>query len=226
MEISIDINTLLTFFDEVPTESVEHATAICQVAGEDLGFGLLTHYFKSKGKQVRLVSRKCNHGTNAGHRLDGWLRVDDAKSILYQVEVKNWSAHATDGKCLLVKARKADVSKHKIEAWEGEWSKSKGKFTKPQVQKVLERMKPPQDAPYDSIEPLVCYWNAMHPKGKLSPFFQQPLRGKDFSVVNVFSMSSYLRILNKEGKRRLKLEMPDTVRRVDWLHRMFPLLKP
>ena len=144
MSVSIDIETLLTFFDEKPKESARHATAICQVAGEDLGFGLLKHYLESNGKQLKIVSRKSTSGNNKGHRLDGLIHVDDAKRhILYQVEVKNWSAHAIGGKRLPITASSIDVSVHKIERWRREWRN--GIFTKQGVLKVLEPMKPPPE---------------------------------------------------------------------------------
>ena len=91
MKRSIDIKALLEFFDEKPPSSKYHATAVCQVAGEELGIALLKHYLENKGKQVEELPDKCTTGKNKGHRLDCWVRVEEGeRCVLYQVEVKNW----------------------------------------------------------------------------------------------------------------------------------------
>jgi hypothetical protein len=44
--VDFDVNSreLLRFFDEKPSDSERHATALNAVFGEDLGAGLLCHY--------------------------------------------------------------------------------------------------------------------------------------------------------------------------------------
>jgi len=219
--VSIDIKAILEFFDERPENSKHHATAICSVAGEELGVALLKHYLESEGKEITLLSGSCTTGKQKGPRLDCWLLVTEGrKRTLYQVEVKNWSAHAIGGRCLPIDADERDVSEYKIERWRHEWRN--GRFTKRQVSKVLIPMRPPT-ANYDYHEPLVCYWTALHPEGLEEPLFAISVRGAAFSLVNVFSMSSYLRNLRKMGKRRLQLEMPTTSIRMNWLHTLFGL---
>jgi hypothetical protein len=99
--LRLDVRAVLQFFDEAPNESLGHATAIVAVAGEELGLALLVHYLRSIGRPTALVSDKCTPGTRSGSRLDGWVRAGDT---LYQVEVKNWSAHAIGGRRLPIDA--------------------------------------------------------------------------------------------------------------------------
>lgn len=216
---SIDIKALLQFFDEKPESSKHHATAICSVAGEELGVALLVHYLEGEGKQTTLLSNPCTTGKQKGPRLDRWLLITEGrKHTLYQVEVKNWSAHAIGGRCLPIDADEREVSEYKIERWRHEWRNDC--FSKKQVSKVLIPMRPPT-IDHDSIEPLVCYWTALHPEGLDKPFFTVSVRNAKFPTVSVFSMSSYLRNLRKKGKRRLQLEMPATSIRMNWLHALF-----
>jgi hypothetical protein len=219
--VSIDIKALLEFFDEKPESSRHHATAVCSVAGEELGVALLKRYLEGEGREVALLSGSCTTGKQKGPRLDRWLLVTEGrKHTLYQVEVKNWSAHAIGGRCLTIDATERDLSEYKIERWQHEWRN--GHFAKRQVSKVLIPMRPPT-VNHNSLEPLVCYWTALHPEGLDKPLFTVSVRGTTFSLVNVFSMSSYLRNLRKMGKRRLQLEMPETSIRMNWLHTLFRL---
>lgn len=220
-ELTIDIKALVSFFDEKPPKSVHHATAICQVAGEELGVALFKHYIEGNGKKANILTDRCTHGKKKGHRLDYWVlteREDDR--VLYQVEVKNWSAHAIGGKTLPLTIEPIRLSEYMRERWSKEWQN--GTFIKHQVRKVLERMKPPEITyTYKCIEPLVCFWTALHPEGKNEPFFAVQVLHADFSTVNIFSMSTFLRRLLEKGETHLRLFMPVTRARLDWLELFF-----
>ncbi|MDP2919719.1 MAG: hypothetical protein Q8O43_05850 [Dehalococcoidia bacterium] len=218
----IDIEKILTFFDEKPENSKRHATAICAVAGEDLGISLLKHYFECQGSEVRILPDACTTGEQKGPRLDRWLLVIGRdKRTLYQVEIKNWSAHAIGGKCIGINANEQKLSAYKIERWAHEWRNNN--FTKKQVKKVLTPMRLPA-IEHDVHEPLVCYWTALHPDGLNQPFFSLKVVGSEFPLVYVFSMSIYLRSLRQAGLKRLELHMPDASRRYDWLQQLFGFL--
>ena len=79
-------------------------------------------------------------------------------------------------------------------------------------------MKPP--APDCTVEPLACYWDAMHPDGAGEPLFSVPVPDSHFTRVWVFSMSAYLRELLASGVAHIEIEMPDTAARIDWLDRL------
>lgn len=215
--VNIDILSTLKFYDEAVPESDHHATAINAVAGEDLGVGLLIHYFRQKNLKVEVLPEKCNPGTRSGFRLDKWIRVKhNGKSICYQTEIKNWSAHAIGGRKLDARASDTDLAAHKIERWKNQWNGST--FRARQARKVLIPMKRPK--PNCKVEPLICFWDALHPVGKREPLFSVKINDPNFSRVWIFSMSAYLRELHSSGIKRVTIEMPDTVIRLIWLARI------
>ncbi len=55
-EVVVARRRLLEFFDEAPTPSLKHATAVVSVAGEELGIGLLLHYLESQGHEAEFVN--------------------------------------------------------------------------------------------------------------------------------------------------------------------------
>ena len=112
------------------------------------------------------------------------------------------------------------ASAYRLERWEKDWDGSN--FLKKQVRKVLTPMKSPR--PDVSVQPRVCYWTALHPRGDAYPFFEIPLGSGAFRKLSVFSMSSYLRLI--VGGSDLTLPMRDTARRLELLSAMFPLPTP
>ncbi len=202
---------LLEFFDEAPESSHYHATAIVAVAGEELGLGLLVHYFTGVGQAATVISRRCTPGTKKGARLDAWVEVGET---LYQVEIKNWSAHAFNGRPLPINAPVATIEARRQQRWRQLWDGHR--FTDKSIAKVLGRMKPPR--PHPRIEPLVCFWDAVHPEGSADPLFSVLVERAAFSRVWVFSMSNYLRVCTSQV---LLLQMPRTRQRMRWLAELF-----
>lgn len=99
--INVNVGDLLAFFDEEAKGSSRHASAIVGVAGEDLGAALLVDYFRSQGVVAEILPERCTQGTKKGYRLDRWILTHaPAGDVLYQVEIKNWSAHAIGGRAL------------------------------------------------------------------------------------------------------------------------------
>jgi hypothetical protein len=216
--VQIDIVRTLQFYDEAILSSLHHATAINAVAGEDLGAGLFSHYLKQKNFAVRILPDKCTQGTTSGVRLDRWiLAVMNGKKIYFQTEIKNWSAHAFGGRRLKIDASPREISAHKIERWNYFWDGQT--FRPPQARKVLTPMKLLEEN--CTVRPLICFWDAMHPKGKRDPLFSVPLLNERFPAIWVFSMSAHLRNLLSAGVKKLSLEMIDTESRIVWLSEMF-----
>jgi hypothetical protein len=215
--IEVDPVELLNFFDEVPPGSSGHATAIVAVAGEELGACLIVDYLRSVGRRARVLPGPCKPLGRSGARLDRWIEVADDPPLLYQVEVKNWSAHAIGGKRLLRGASAVELADYATRNWASFWDGQT--FTNPSMQKVLTRMQPPY--PNCRVEPLIAFWGVVHATDAL---FAVPVSGNaNFRQVFVFSMSSYLR---RCAGRKLVLEMPLTVKRLEWLHRLFPIVGP
>lgn len=101
--MSINIKQTLEFFDEKPEWSHKHATAIVGVLGEDLAAAAFQHCLeRNGGRNISIVDETVGTGGRKGPRLDRWIRADlpDNRRVLFQTEIKNWSAHAIGGKTL------------------------------------------------------------------------------------------------------------------------------
>jgi hypothetical protein len=214
----IDRLALVAFFDD-DEGAGRHATAIKGVAGEELGLALLMRYLtEAKRSPVRLPG-SCTQGARKGHRLDAWVQVTtDMGRVLYQVEVKTWSAHSIGGTPLPLDASAAHVRAYKLRQWNGYFDPRHG-FREETLQKVFDRMICPE--PNVVVEPLACLWTAVHDRGHEEPFFRVPIATpwSCFDVINVFSMSAYLRTLTDA---RIELHLPDTERRLEYLANLFP----
>jgi hypothetical protein len=224
--LQVNVRGLLEFFDERVKGSQRHATAIVSVCGEDLGCGLLKHYFEARDASVKVDVRPepCTTGKQKGPRLDRWVRVTGASElgapdVLLQVEVKNWSAHAIGGRALRVDAAPEEIADYKKERWTKEWGDAGIKT--PGLMKVVERMDPPPQLPHLHVETMACMWTALHPTGAAECLFPWPLpdvqRGP-FDKVWFFSMSGYLRSVRQDY---IGIAMPNTVSRMRWLHQLF-----
>lgn len=221
--VSLDRRALLAFYDEKPADSQGHATAVNAVAGEELGLGLLAHYLRNAlGADAAVLDERATPGALKGSRLDGWVRArwPDRAVVLYQVEVKNWSAHSYGGKTVPVDAPEAVLAAYRRREWnERIWEADAGRFRLgvPALAKVLQPMRPPPG--YDRAETVACLWAPMHPEGSADPWFEVTLaEGGHFARLHVFSMSSYLRGLEDD---HITLEMPSTLRRMRWLRDLF-----
>lgn len=211
------IRLLLEFFDEAPGYAIGHANAVVAVIGEELGAGLLVDYFRCKGLYAEALGIPCTQGTKSGKRLDRWIRVTKGKKDTYfQVEIKNWSATAIGGRSLAIDAPRAAVLAHKMERWSKEWNGNA--FIKEAVQKVLIPMRPP--AMNVVVEPLVCFWDAMHPAGKEPPLFSISVPEGKFKRVWIFSMSAHLRNLLRMGQEFVDINAPAAKCRLDILNRL------
>ena len=224
--LQINVRRLREFFDEKVKGSEKHATAIASVCGEDLGCGLLKHYFEAHGASVEVRPEPVVPGGKKGPRLDRWMRVRSAaelgaSDVLLQVEVKMWSAHAIGGESLPLRAMSEQVAEYKVRSWQKEWDETRG-IKKESLSKVPQPMRPPADLADIPVRlPLACMWTALHPDGGPACLFSVPLpeeQANHFSHVWFFSMSSYLRSLTEE---RIALVMPDATRRIRWLRELF-----
>lgn len=215
--IRLPIRSLLEFFDEAPEYGKGHATAITAVLGEELGAGLLVDYFRGKNVNAEVLGLPCTQGTTSGKRLDRWIKVTKGRQTTYfQVEIKNWSATAIGGRRIAINASNSQLREHKIERWSKEWN-GQG-FIKEAVAKVLTPMKPPVIGA--NVEPLACFWDAMHPTGKTDALFSIPTHANKFPRVWIFSMSAYLRNLFKAGQEFVEIDAPAAKARLSLLNKL------
>lgn len=242
--LTLNRKALLSFFDVKSPESRGHVSAIVGVVGEDVGIALLRKCLvEQHGTTSRVITeggvpKQPTNGTGKGPRLDRWLLADETRSskrTLYQVEIKNWSATAIGGKELRLDAAPATLRAYKRLRWLQHWDSEKGSFRHDYVGKVLSEMSIPTRMDDDSgrlgpvlpaiqrheVEPMLCFWWAVHPDGDDESLFPYPLptgHVSGFSRLMVFSMSSYLRSLTED---EVVLEMPVASRRIEWLNRLF-----
>jgi hypothetical protein len=217
----LNLIPLLQFFDEGIDGSQGHATACNAMMGEDLGIGLLKHYFENSGKKVIRVevSQPCTQGTQRGVRLDGWLIVNfsDGRQIDYQVEIKNWSSHSIGGRRLRADASDEEKRLHRIERWENQWDEDAGQLREKTAQKVVVQMRRINSS--SPVLPLICFWDPMHPKGFEDALFEVETNNEIFPKLWVFSMSTYIRSLRLNGIESIGIDMQNTENRLNWMNK-------
>lgn len=179
---------------------------------------LMKHYFNSEVANVE-VATPCNLGTVKGNRLDCWLRVD---SVIYQVEIKNWSSHSFGGKPFPKNDDDAEISIHLIGRWKNQWDEKNRVPKDNAAKKVLIQMNPKDEWKKLEHRAMLCFWDPMNPEGKIEPLFNVPTSNQNFQTLYVFSLSNYVRQLINLGVTDLQLDMPITTARINWLKTMCP----
>jgi hypothetical protein len=248
LKMQINIPELLCFFDARPENSRGHASAIVSVIGEDIGVALLRRCVEKKwGVSTKVimngeVALVPTLGTGRGPRLDRWLLSDDAttgKRTLYQVEIKNWSAHSLGGKEIPSGTPNDSefMKGYRLERWQANWDISLNCFRWGECGKVLTRMAIPTSVYEDGkvipisppveredVEPILCFWSPIHHEGQNESLFRYPLSSvpeSGFTGIWIFSMSNYLRSI-VENEQVIDLDMPSAARRIEWLSRLCP----
>ena len=244
--LKLHVRETLEFFDEKPSWSVKQATAIVGVLGEDLSAAVLRHcLLKANGVSgVHVRSEPVGPGGIKGPHLDRWIEADlaDEGPVLFQTEIKSWSAHAIGGKILSLNAPCEEVQEYKRRHWENLWDAERKTLGRADVAKVLVHMKPPPGTEGRKILPLLIFWTAMNPGDKPDVTervagghlfsiskptcdFQFPVPPtwpdqRGFPELWVFSVSSYLRSIKDEV---MKLDMPNAAGRLRSLNRLVRL---
>ena len=226
-----DIEGLLDFFDEKPDCSVGHATGIVSLAGEDLNAACLRHYLKAMGGDAVVLrdpvsGRPCpvTTGRRKGPRLDRWVRVEwpGQPEVVFQTEIKSWSAHGFGGVRLPLGGSASEVRKRKRDQWDALYDSRRRQLKHPMTLKVLERMKPPKDVDPGAVRPMLIFWFALESrKSPNAPLFRVEVRSPEFDELWVFSVSGYLRSLRSQGVERIELDMPDAALRLRKLNGWF-----
>lgn len=227
LKIVVDIRETIKFFDEIPDYSVKQATSVVSVTGEDLAAGCFQRYLEKKeGATVCIRSESVTTGKQKGPRLDRWIVVDwpDGSQVTFQTEIKNSSAHATQGVKLPLNIPVKELRDYKKKMWEKLWDSNAQSIKEEDYghRKVLTRMKPPLDLADSNILPLLILWTPIAPSSESDNcLFKVSINPSCcFRELWVFSISSYLRSL-KESK--ICLKMPIAVKRLQILNRLFQL---
>lgn len=227
--LTVDRLALLEFLDMKSDYSRGHATGVVSVAGEDLNAACFRRYAESKGAVVEVLPNPVTTGQKQGPRLDRWIKADwpDGSKILYQTEIKNWSAHAIGGKDLPVDATPQEVAEYKQKCWARHWNSKSGTLRGNLCAKVLVPMQRPDGLETRTVRPLLIFWEALGPQDADDHLFRVTARRPHYpdlpkfrepTKLWVFSVSSYLRSLTDD---KIDLPMPNAARRMRALMGMF-----
>ena len=225
MHVKLDLRELVNFYDFAVKGSATHATAVNAMMGEEFGVALMLHYFQMQGKPLEALAGPCNQGTRSGKRLDKWFvhKVSD-DVLLYQTEIKNWSAHSLGGTRADDTLRESPLdsdkwTNYRKDVWGQRFTTSKT-LKDPTALKVLTPMRRPPGYETAIVKPVICFWEGMHPEGKGDVFFDIPLSHEKFVSLSVFSMSNFVHQLLAGGTDFLDVAMPDAVARKDWIEKL------
>lgn len=221
----LHLRQLLDFYDHRVDSSNTHASAINAVLGEEFAIALLCHYFRAQGTTVDALPIPCTTGKQKGHRLDKWITVKprDQPAVIYQVEIKNWSAHSIGGTSVKRGATTSELHQYRRHRWHRQF-KTAGNLHTPsnqQALKVLTKMLVPQKHQGHLHNALLCFWEALHPEGEDEPFFSVDVNSPHFEKLHVFSMSNYTRRLLELHQEAIDVVMPDVDARIDWLNKIY-----
>ena len=217
----LNLRELLNFYDYRVPSSNTHASAVNAVLGENLAIALLVHYLKSLGFEVHALDEVCTQGTQRGSRLDKWLVVKSKEElVIYQVEIKNWSAHSIGGKSTHPDASDEEMAKFRLQRWRYQFNLEKQVPSQKETLKVLTKMRVPNEFSNYAHKALLCFWEPLHPEGVLEPLFEVNVASDAFKKMTVFSMSNYVSLLLKETDF-LEVEMTDADARMNWLTKLY-----
>jgi hypothetical protein len=221
-KLKINLKELVNFYDFDHGAGI-HSNAIKTLAGEELGFALMSHYFQGRGQKAIRLAGPCTTRSRPGNQLDGWFEVQRGSHLdHYQVEVKSWSFHGYGARVppLAWNCKSSELRKFQVESWGRYWKD--GAFVAEGLKKVLQKMEaPPRHSQIRNVKPLACLWSPLHPQGKLEPLFSVKTAAATFPLVWVFSMSTYARSLLTAGRKTISVEMEKTSVRMDHLNRIF-----
>ena len=182
-----------------------HVTAITGLIGEDLVMALVRHYWKNIQKEEsNITGYQCNQGARAGKRLDAWI---EKGKFIYQVEVKNWSAHSLGGYDHSNECADHTLEEFAAKRWVHYFGKA-GETPKlaPEIAKVAIDMNTTSKL---ERKKLICFWaHIVNAEG--NPY-------SEVNGIEVFSASAYLRSLEDDS---IELELPRAESRLKLLNNL------
>jgi hypothetical protein len=222
-KMEISIKKIIEFFDDKSDHHKGDVNAVVSVLGEDLNIAIYEHFRKNK---IDILENSVTQGFRGGKYLDRWV-VDKKENILWQCEIKNWSATAIGGKELKINARPDSVREVVNYYWNREFEDGGSFSKKPKekhpngVSKALLEMKKPRGYEKSKVSPLLIYWMPISLNSiNLSPLSVVSVKKLDlpiatkFKKLYIFSVSLYLRQLYKKGQLSIILDMPAFERRL------------
>ena len=120
--VLINVNEILSFFDEIPDWADRHSAGVVGMIFEDLAAAILEHCLHRNGvEHVAIRTEPVTTGRKKGPRLDRWIEadLDGGQKVLFQTEIKSVSAHSTGHKRIILNASQEEMSDHEQENWDG-----------------------------------------------------------------------------------------------------------
>lgn len=222
----ITLENLISFYDEKVSEDSKHISSITGLIGEEIAAGVIKHFFERMGSACEILNETPTEGVRNGKWLDKWIKVDfQNQSTLFQTEIKNWSSHSLSGfggRRLELHASEHTVIEYGRERFKEQWDFDKESFKHPFVNKVLTPMRVPKYVSHIDVEPLICFWFPILETSlnKLEAYYSIPCKGY-FNVIHFFSLSIYLRLLNKENVKFIEIDMPCFEKRLTRIQSIF-----
>ena len=145
--VLINVNEILSFFDEKPDWADKHSAGVVGMIFEDLAAATLEHYLHRNGvEHVAIRTEPVTTGQKKGPWLDRWIEADLAggQKVLFQTEIKSVSAHSTGHKRIMLNASVEDMREHEQENWDGQWNSETNTLRHQPMAKVLVPMKRPR----------------------------------------------------------------------------------
>lgn len=233
MYFQINLESWIDSFDTITEKSNHCVSAVTSMVGEELAIQSFRHFLSVEhGIESRIISGTVSRRGKSGCRLDAWLetRPGSDENVLYQIEVKNWSAHSLHGRTVdesvvKTKGRKGGIEYVMRANMLEEWSDEHG-LTKANTAKVLEVMSPPKGA-FSEQRPLLVFWM---PIGNIvanpHTVLQVPSGRLGFTELEVFSVSLYFRSLIRRGVGTIELELPSFAKKRSLLDDLVVLISP
>ena len=213
--VTLKIEDLIRFYDEKDKNISHQVSSITGIIGEDLGAGLVKHYFDNQNRTTEIIDEHPKQGGKTGKWLDRWIKVKnihDNNFTYYQTEIKNWSSHSIGGKKIPLNAQTEELKAFAIASYNGQWDSNKNTLKHEKVVKVLSRMKShSQIIEKDTIKPLIVFWFPLHDKENdfNQALFEVKCNSGTFTHVTFFSMSIYLRKLLNDNITEIQIEAPN-----------------
>ena len=241
----INVDEILSFFDEKPEWADRHSAAVVAVIFEDLAAATLEHCLRNNGAtNVNVRPEPVTTGQRKGPRLDRWIEADlaDGRQIIFQAEMKGISSQSLGYEPIALNATEAEFRKHQQKIWDRQWDSEKNTLLSQRFAKAIIPMKRPADAENRQLLPLLICWSPLGPSdsalrvdqvdgGHLFTMtdvsynftFPKPRSWKinpKFTELWVFSVSSYLRSIRGDISGQLELTMPNASKKMQALLRV------
>ena len=224
--MEFNIKELLDFFDDKKDSKKGDANALMGMFGEDINVAAYKHF--RKNKEVKILEESVVQGFRGGKQLDRWV-LDKNSNRLFQCEIKNWAATAIGGKSLRSDADEGETKRVVEYYWKNQLNGELSVKVKhpSKCSKVLLKMRLPEEHKTLTVKPLLIYWMPISKNG-LNPLSAVSVKNlglpieTEFSELNIFSVSLYLRQLYKKGngQKTIDLDMPHLEHRIKILNKL------